>query len=93
MPMQGKARLRAGDRRCKAPAIALINPAPDKGDILHQLFLDGLATPPESCTFHIHSDEIHVRVSLSQADGVFPFSASQFNNDRMIIVKKILFPP
>ena len=51
-----------------------------------------LGTRPHAGAFDVDADEIHLREKFGQADGIFPFAASQLKNDGMVVVEILLAP-
>jgi hypothetical protein len=69
-----------------------LNLRAQKGRIIQLLLHDRLGAGPDASAFNVNSDEILIRKSLRQPDGIFPFSASQFKYDRMVVPETPFVP-
>lgn len=61
-------------------------------DVFHPGFFRSFGPAPETRALDVDSDEVLVRESFGQTDGILAFAATQFQNERLVVLEKILVP-
>ena len=65
----------------------MVHQCPDESHVSDSFFGHRFAAPPETSPLQIDANEIGIGIPLSQPEGIFSFSAAQFNHDRVGIPK------
>ena len=63
-----------------------------KSHIRHAIFQRFRRTGPHTGPFYIYTDKIFIGIHTTQPYGIFTSSASQFQNYRIIVLKKVTVP-
>ena len=64
-----------------------------KRHIRQPLLQRSLGPRPHTSTFYINADEIFIRILSGQSYGVLTFTAAQFEDNGIVVLKKIDIPP
>ncbi|OAV67516.1 hypothetical protein Barb6_02311 [Bacteroidales bacterium Barb6] len=64
----------------------------EKGYVVHSRFQRFLCTAPHTGTFDVCPDKVLFGKQFSKTNGVFPFSAAQFQYDGIVVFEKGFIP-